>query len=175
MRTRLVVALVALAAFAPAQTPTNVTPVPAALLVTGFEIPAVNYSGEATTFRYTVTNVGSHPVWPDTEYWRDFLWLSADQTFWISGDTSASIGGSVSYVGERTGRFQATAVREVLPDYVQIDLRASLEHGDWTASAFVNNVTDKRALLNGGRDAFAPIYFTYIRPRSFGLSLARAF
>src|SRR5262249_32721361 len=58
-----------------------ITPVPADLKVTSIEVPAQNDSGEPTTIRYTVTNVGTHPVWAGTPYWRDFIWLSADDTF----------------------------------------------------------------------------------------------
>src|SRR5262249_38323062 len=59
----------------------NVTPVPANLKVTHIDVPQVNYSGETVTFTYTVTNVGSFPVWDGTRSWRDFLWLSADPSF----------------------------------------------------------------------------------------------
>ncbi len=58
-----------------------VTPVPADLVVTNVVIPAVNYSGEKTTIRYTVTNVGQNPVWAGTQYWKDFIWISADPSF----------------------------------------------------------------------------------------------
>ncbi|MCU0870895.1 MAG: putative Ig domain-containing protein, partial [Pirellulaceae bacterium] len=59
----------------------DVTPMTADLLVTDIQVPAVNYSGELLTLRYTVTNVGSHPVWPGTAFWKDFLWISAADTF----------------------------------------------------------------------------------------------
>ena len=64
----------------------RVTPIPADLVVTGVVIePAGGRtsldSGQQATVRYTVTNVGDHPVWEGTEYWTDFLWLSANPTF----------------------------------------------------------------------------------------------
>src|SRR5262249_814031 len=61
--------------------PSQVTPVPANLVVTNVVIPAVNYSGETTHIHYTVTNEGSFPVWAGTKYWKDFLWLSTDPSF----------------------------------------------------------------------------------------------
>ncbi len=61
--------------------PTDVTPIPADLVVTNVSIPQVNYSGEKMTFTYTVTNEGSNAVWSGTNYWTDFIWLSADTTF----------------------------------------------------------------------------------------------
>ncbi|KKK55459.1 hypothetical protein LCGC14_3074340, partial [marine sediment metagenome] len=60
---------------------TDVTPVPTDLVVTDVVIEPTNYSGETTKIRYTVTNQGSEPVWDGTQYWTDFIWLSADPTF----------------------------------------------------------------------------------------------
>ena len=60
---------------------TDVTPVPADLVVTNVSIPQVNYSGEQMTFTYTVTNEGPNQVWAGTAYWTDFIWLSTDTTF----------------------------------------------------------------------------------------------
>ncbi len=60
---------------------TAVTAVPADLKITNVSIPSVNYSGESMTFSYTVTNVGTNPVWSGTQSWTDFLWLTADSTF----------------------------------------------------------------------------------------------
>ncbi len=70
---------------------TNVTPVPANLVVTNVSIPAVNFSGESMTFSYTVTNEGQYPVWTGTQSWTDFLWLTGDANF---------IRGRASYLGE---------------------------------------------------------------------------
>ena len=60
---------------------TDVEPVPADLVVSNIIVPPVNYSGEPATIRYTVTNQGNKPVWAGTEYWSDFIWISADPTF----------------------------------------------------------------------------------------------
>ena len=60
---------------------TDVTPVPADLVVTNVSIPTTNYSGEPMTFSYTVTNEGPNQVWAGTQYWTDFIWLSTDTTF----------------------------------------------------------------------------------------------
>ena len=61
---------------------TNVTPVPANLKVTNISIPVGQlFRRELMTFSYTVTNVGSYPVWAGTQSWTDFLWLTADATF----------------------------------------------------------------------------------------------
>jgi len=70
---------------------TGVTPVPADLVVTNVQIEPTVYSGERTLVRYTVQNVGPNPVWAGTQYWRDFIWISADPTF---------IQGRATYLGQ---------------------------------------------------------------------------
>ena len=59
----------------------DVRPVPADLLVTQITAQPQNYSGERTSLQYTVTNVGQRPVWSGTKYWKDHIWISADQEF----------------------------------------------------------------------------------------------
>ena len=54
---------------------------PANLKVVEFDIPDNVYSGEEVTFSYTVENIGTNPVWGGTRYWKDFIWLSADDEF----------------------------------------------------------------------------------------------
>ena len=87
---------------------TDVTPVPADLVVTNVSIPQVNYSGETMTFTYTVTNEGPNPVWSGTAYWTDFIWLSTDTTF---VRTRASFLGQTTHFQEasRSSRAPATA------------------------------------------------------------------
>ena len=74
---------------------TTVTPVPADLVVTNVSIPQVNYSGEQMTFSYTVENEGQYQVWSGTNYWTDFIWLSAEPTF---DRTQASFLGQTTHV-----------------------------------------------------------------------------
>jgi subtilase family serine protease len=59
----------------------SVSPLPSDLTVTEIVVPPQNFSGEKTTIRYTVTNVGTRPIWPGTEYWKDFVWLGTEDTF----------------------------------------------------------------------------------------------
>ncbi len=72
----------------------NVAPIPADLQVTSVTFEPDTISGESTLVRYTVTNTGALPVWSGTEYWRDFLWISADKSFIRR---RASYMGEVSY------------------------------------------------------------------------------
>lgn len=101
--------------------------------------------------------------------------LSADQEFPLGASLTGFFGTSVSYVGDRKGTFQRTAVRETFPSYTQWDLRGGARYDSWTINAFVNNLTNKRGILRSGIDAIRPTYFTYIEPRTFGFSVTKTF
>jgi outer membrane receptor for Fe3+-dicitrate len=105
----------------------------------------------------------------------------------LSGNVSAEVrvpfadgligllGVAVSYVGSRPGTFTTSANRTLYPAYTRTDLNAGIEQGDWTAHVFVSNATDARGILGGGLGTFPPFAFTYIQPRTVGLSVARMF
>jgi large repetitive protein len=59
---------------------TQVTPVSADLVVTDIQVPAGARSGEQATISFTVTNQGDS-VWAGTNYWTDYVWISADVSF----------------------------------------------------------------------------------------------
>jgi outer membrane receptor protein involved in Fe transport len=52
-------------------------------------------------------------------------------------------------------------------------LRAGAKHGDWNVDAYVNNLTNRRGLLNGG--VFPGFAYIYIQPRTVGLSVKKSF
>jgi iron complex outermembrane recepter protein len=104
--------------------------------------------------------------------------LSVDHDFPLGSSVQGFVGGSVSYVDDRRGVFQSAAVmRQTFDSYTQADLRAGFRYDAWTVSLFVNNVGDERGELNGGTDSQAlfPNSFTYIQPRTAGLSIGRTF
>lgn len=106
--------------------------------------------------------------------------FSADQDFQLSARTNAFIGATVSYVDDRLSIFRGVSgggplPRQVYPAYTQVDARAGIEYDTWTFSAFVNNATDKRALLGGGAGAFIPTAFNYSQPRTIGVSASKTF
>ncbi|MBS0420048.1 MAG: TonB-dependent receptor [Proteobacteria bacterium] len=101
--------------------------------------------------------------------------FSVEQRFPIAGDLQGLVGGSVSYVGDRKGVFTSSTERQDLPSYARTDLRLGLSLSNMTASLFVNNVTDRRAALNGGIGTTLPFAFNYIQPRTIGLSLTESF
>lgn len=101
------------------------------------------------------------------------LFLRRD--FAITDQLMGFLGGSVSYVGRREGEFTASAARQVLPAFARTDLQAGVEYATWTVNLFVNNLADKRGVLAGGLGSFPPFAFSYIQPRTVGLSVVRKF
>jgi outer membrane receptor protein involved in Fe transport len=111
--------------------------------------------------------------------------LAARQEFDLSPGVTGSLGGSWSYIGDRRGRLFAGCVglvctglpQEVFPSYHQFDLDAGIEFQGWGVNVYVNNLTDTRGVLRGGRDAIlSQIYSkTYTQPRTFGASLSKRF
>jgi outer membrane receptor protein involved in Fe transport len=101
--------------------------------------------------------------------------VSIDQKFPI-GSVTGSVGGLVSYVGDRLGGFAGTdsVPRQDLPAYVRTDLHLGAEYGTWTYHFFVNNVFDRRGLLEGPLETFPPALL-YIQPRTIGMNVAKTF
>lgn len=107
---------------------------------------------------------------------------SANYETSLGGDLAGSIGASATYVGMRKGEFVATAaeapLRQTYPSYVQVDLNAGLKYQDWRLNMFVQNATNRKALIGGGYNNqynFNPYWFNYIQPRTIGMSIERKF
>jgi iron complex outermembrane recepter protein len=101
--------------------------------------------------------------------------FAVDEEFSLTRDMNGFVGGSVSYIGNRKGVFTGSSDRQTFPSYARTDLRAGVKYETWTVNLFVNNLTDKRAALNGGIGALYPIAFNYIEPRTIGVSVADTF
>ena len=102
--------------------------------------------------------------------------VSAQEEFPIAGGWNGFLGGKVTYTGERAGNFQATAPRATFPAYAEIDLRAGVKYDTWKINFTVDNAADRRGVIGGGLDAyFPPFPALYIRPRTYGLSVAKEF
>jgi hypothetical protein len=100
--------------------------------------------------------------------------MTVDYSFPL-GSYTGSVGGAESYVGNRLGAFQPTPERQLLPAYATTDLRAELARDSWTLDLFLNNATDRRALVGGGLGTTFPNSFDVISPRTVALSVARTF
>lgn len=103
--------------------------------------------------------------------------LSIDQNFRLGDALIGSLGGSLSFVGNRYGEFSTIYVplRQQYPSYFKADLHSSLKYESWTGTLYVNNVADKRGVVAGGLGALLPFAFTYIQPRTVGISVEKTF
>jgi iron complex outermembrane receptor protein len=88
---------------------------------------------------------------------------------------TADFGAAVSYVGDRLSVFTPTSARQRFPPYAKTDVHAGLTYNTWNFVLYSNNVTDRRGVLNGGLGGFPPYAFTYIQPRTIGLTLSKDF
>ncbi len=102
--------------------------------------------------------------------------LALEQTFPLWPGVDGYVGGEASRIGDRMGRFISgvTAQRQAFPEYSKFDLSAGLRADSWTATLFVTNLTDERGILTGGLGAAPAIIYTYIQPRTVGLSFTRS-
>lgn len=102
--------------------------------------------------------------------------VSADLHHALTDRWTGFIGGTFSYVGERSGAFlRAGQMRAIFPSYPEVNLNAGLRNTSWTGTLYVNNVADKRGVLNGGGGYFPPFAEVYIVPRTVGLTLTKEF
>jgi iron complex outermembrane receptor protein len=105
--------------------------------------------------------------------------LSFDVDVPLSGRVHGLAGGTLSYVGERLSVFNSLSggmplQRQVLPAYARTDLHAGARFDDWTVTAFVTNLTDRRGVLNGGTGYTPPFGFLLIQPRTVGVSVMKS-
>ena len=110
--------------------------------------------------------------------------FSIDKDFEISNGSTLFVGGTLSYVGQREGNFVANPLTPRLSygAYASVDLRAGLRRDGWSYTAYVANVGDRRGIvgadtrrLTGVSTATSGYYANYIRPRTFGLTVAKTF
>jgi outer membrane receptor protein involved in Fe transport len=103
--------------------------------------------------------------------------ISLDQEIAVSGSATAAFGAAYSYVGDRKGNFRtsATMLRPNFPSYAKLDLRAGMRFGSWDLDMFVNNVTDKRGLLEGADPTITIPDYTIIQPRTIGMTVSMRF
>lgn len=101
--------------------------------------------------------------------------LSVQQEFPVFDRATGFLAGEVTYVGDRVSIFQSTPRRQQLPSYTQMDVRTGVRYDTWMANLYVNNLTDRRGLINGGLGYLPPNAFIYTRPRTVGLSISKTF
>jgi iron complex outermembrane recepter protein len=106
--------------------------------------------------------------------------ISVEEEFPISSQWNGYVGGVVSYVGDREGVFRGETAgvpqpRQDLPGYARADIHAGVKYDSWTTNFYLNNVADRRGVLEGGLGGFPPFGFMYIQPRTVGVSVTKIF
>jgi outer membrane receptor protein involved in Fe transport len=87
------------------------------------------------------------------------------------------VSADAQHVGERRTGVTSLNTFE-LDSFTLANLRLGYRGEDWSAWLFANNLFDKRAELNRGRNSFATIpgeTVSYARPRTIGLTVRRRF
>lgn len=109
------------------------------------------------------------------------LGLSADYEWAVGGSSTAYVGGTLAYTGERAvGRNIPGANGEVryLGDYSSLNLRAGLETGRWFYEIYAKNVTDELGVQSVGT-ANSPytghVTISTMTPRTIGISAGARF
>lgn len=86
---------------------------------------------------------------------------------------------SESFVSDYFGAFPAAPPRAAFAGYWKTDLRVGARSDEWTVNLYANNVTNRRAILDGGADFGAnfasPNTYILLQPRTVGVTVARSF
>jgi outer membrane receptor protein involved in Fe transport len=103
------------------------------------------------------------------------LWI--EQETHLTAAATGFIRGSIAYVGERESDFSTSAKRPriPLPGYAQANVLAGVRYESWTLSAFVNNVADRRGVVSRPTYYGPGLAYSYIQPRTAGLSISKTF
>lgn len=92
------------------------------------------------------------------------------------GSGAVSVGGNVSYISDRSGIFQPTPARAYLPGYALAALHAGVNIGSWKVNVFVNNLFDRRGVVDNGLDSNTHVFGVwYVQPRTIGTSFRKEF
>jgi iron complex outermembrane receptor protein len=106
--------------------------------------------------------------------------LLADYTWVLSGDWTASIGGSINYVGDRQSDYSGRGGVEV-PSYTLYNANFTLRNANWQFSLYGKNLNDSNGILYltdrglGALTPSAPLAAGMLIPRTFGLNVTYSF
>jgi outer membrane receptor protein involved in Fe transport len=112
---------------------------------------------------------------PNSPTWSGAI--IADYRFPLTGTLYGFAGGTLRAVGDETAAFNG-APKSIpqyhLPGYVLGDLRAGIDGGRWTVTAYIRNVGDSRAQLSASTNSETTTNFALVeiaRPRTIGVTL----
>ncbi|KFZ36577.1 hypothetical protein HR45_15720 [Shewanella mangrovi] len=106
--------------------------------------------------------------------------VSLQHSFDLGNGSQLSIGGNVTYMGDRYMQFTQSAdiSRIHLPSYTTVGLSSTLKSGDWSLTVYANNLFDEVGYISANRrgTATAATDVNYgavvIQPQTIGLTLA---
>jgi outer membrane receptor protein involved in Fe transport len=101
--------------------------------------------------------------------------LSADYEWTVRGDSTAYVGGTLGYTGDRPYDFderEADGSLSEISSYTTLNLRAGLRTERWNFELYGKNVTDEMGITSvgtGSTPASGRVDLAYIRPATYGL------
>ena len=107
--------------------------------------------------------------------------LSANYDWAVGGDSTAYVGGTAGYTGERPIGFdqrEADGSITEVDSYTVLDLRAGLRSGRWNFELYGKNLSDEAGITSvgtGNTIATGRVDVAMIRPRTYGLSVGFEF
>jgi iron complex outermembrane recepter protein len=93
----------------------------------------------------------------------------------IANGWEATAGTDVTYRDAENSYFSSNSFNMPLAPYTLMGLRAGFIQGPWTATAFVRNLTNKRAQISAINSTQDPDALLTVQPRTIGLTLTRKF
>ena len=105
------------------------------------------------------------------------LGLLADYEWTVGGDSTAYVGGTLGYTGDRPYDFderEADGSPREVSSYTTVDLRLGLHKERWNFEIYGKNLTDEMGITSVGTAntvATGVVDLGYIRPRTYGLSV----
>jgi outer membrane receptor protein involved in Fe transport len=107
--------------------------------------------------------------------------LNGGYEWTVLGDSTAHIGGGVSYTGDRTAAFSdrgADGGLRAAESYTTLDLRGGLYAGRWSLEVYGRNLTNEMGVTAINAPGFLPngaVGLGLIRPRTIGVSVGVRF
>jgi hypothetical protein len=92
-----------------------------------------------------------------------------------AGQWTGTLAADTTYMGKRNAYFEQSPFNINLQSYTLVNLRAGVSNGQWSATLFARNLTDKRAQVSAINSNQDPHALLTVRPRTIGVTVTRSF